>query len=158
MATRTQTCIFITLMLALSNLLAEESKIQTTELKGDEVAHFLKERTKTEVNEIAKGKCISIAIQNSLNQHGNIESVQLFLVRPTGKKEVDVDVFEWTQGTRSDGDVNVLFNITDKEVAGSYLVFRERKFDDAEQNSSREIRTTIRLKSMLAATIDTKKP
>ncbi len=60
MATGTHIRIFIILILALSNLLAEESKIQTTELEGAEAARFLKERSKTEVNEIAKGICIEM--------------------------------------------------------------------------------------------------
>lgn len=146
------------LFLALSSLPAEEPKIQTKELKGAMAAQFIKERTRTKVSEIAKGKCISINIQNSFDQHRIIESVQLFLVRPAGKKDVDVAVFEWAQGARSDGDVNVLFNITDQEVKSGNLVFRERKFDDARLNSSIEVRTTIRLESILEAAKEAKKP
>ena len=157
MRTRARYFIFIVFFLTLLNLLADEPKTVAKELKGAKAARFLKERTKTEVDEIANGKCISVNIQNSWDRLRIIDSVQLFLVAPGGKKDVKTDVFQWVQGSRSDGDVNVLFNITDREVAISYLVFREKKFEDATLKSSIDILTTIRLKTILAATEAAKK-
>lgn len=121
-----------------------------TSIKGKKLAEFIKKYTQTEVDRIAAGRCISIAVPNSEKSDRVFYSVQLFLVKSLDGRPGSVDVFETTSGPKR-GDINLLMNITDVEIKNSYIVFREQVNDPHVSQEPKWIETRVQLAQLVPA-------
>jgi hypothetical protein len=140
-------------MVASSAIAGSRDPIQK-EIKGQEIEKFISKYTDAEINEIDKGKYISITVLNSKNPERIFFSVQLVLVKPKGS----ADVFQWLAGDCTNANIKAIMNITDQEIQSSYILFFENIPESETSNEVVSIHSSIRLDELVRVISKKKKP